>query len=167
MERQKLPEVTFERGYRVDGRTYRCDSGVREAVCVVLLGTLKDMGVFYLSLGPVNHWESPVHLGLPLRRKILAAAKALLAAPPAWFEIRHMSEFDGEDALVTFIQRFHREVWRGEYLGDREEDYVVLAVPYAEKDEAKALGARWDPELKRWKVRREQLSEAFTRWLAP
>jgi hypothetical protein len=27
-----------------------------------------------------------------------------------------------------------------------------LAVPYAQKDEAKGLGARWDPTRKRWHV---------------
>ncbi|MHA6629156.1 DUF5710 domain-containing protein [Pseudonocardia sichuanensis] len=27
---------------------------------------------------------------------------------------------------------------------------LYLDVPYAEKDEAKALGARWDPQIKRW-----------------
>jgi hypothetical protein len=27
---------------------------------------------------------------------------------------------------------------------------VELRVPYSEKDEAKALGARWDPSMKKW-----------------
>ena len=27
---------------------------------------------------------------------------------------------------------------------------VDLRVPYSEKDEAKALGARWDPSMKKW-----------------
>lgn len=27
---------------------------------------------------------------------------------------------------------------------------LLLNVPYAEKDEAKALGARWNPEIKKW-----------------
>lgn len=29
---------------------------------------------------------------------------------------------------------------------------LLLDVPYSEKDEAKKLGARWNPELKKWYV---------------
>ncbi|SFE11951.1 hypothetical protein SAMN04487819_10829 [Actinopolyspora alba] len=40
-----------------------------------------------------------------------------------------------------------------------------LDVPFAEKDEAKALGARWDPRAKRWYAPREGMS-ALRRWEA-
>ena len=43
---------------------------------------------------------------------------------------------------------------------------VYLVVPYAEKDEAKALGARWDPALKKWYRRADQDAAAFSRWQA-
>lgn len=39
-----------------------------------------------------------------------------------------------------------------------------LNVPFAEKDEAKALGARWDPARKCWYVQDRDLG-AFSRWL--
>ena len=39
-----------------------------------------------------------------------------------------------------------------------------LNVPFAEKDEAKALGARWDPARKRWYVQDKDLAP-FARWL--
>ena len=42
---------------------------------------------------------------------------------------------------------------------------IDLAVPYAEKDEAKALGARWDPARKRWYVNDPKDPEAFARWM--
>ncbi len=42
---------------------------------------------------------------------------------------------------------------------------IVLNVPYAEKDEAKALGARWNPKKKSWYVPDGQSAEAFARWL--
>ena len=29
---------------------------------------------------------------------------------------------------------------------------LILNVPYKEKDEAKALGAKWNPQLKKWYV---------------
>ena len=39
-----------------------------------------------------------------------------------------------------------------------------LSVPFAEKDEAKALGARWDPARKCWYVQDKDLGP-FERWL--
>lgn len=43
---------------------------------------------------------------------------------------------------------------------------VVLEVPYREKDQAKALGARWDPELKKWFVPHGMSTTLFRKWLA-
>lgn len=42
---------------------------------------------------------------------------------------------------------------------------LLLDVPYNEKDEAKALGARWDPELKKWYVQNERNYYKFTKWI--
>ena len=42
---------------------------------------------------------------------------------------------------------------------------VDLDVPFAEKDEAKALGARWDPACKTWYVPAGLDPDAFERWL--
>ncbi len=42
---------------------------------------------------------------------------------------------------------------------------VFLKVPFAEKDEAKRLGARWDPARKKWYVPNGVNAEAFSRWL--
>ena len=33
---------------------------------------------------------------------------------------------------------------------------LILNVPYSEKDQAKSLGARWNPELKKWYVERRK-----------
>ena len=44
---------------------------------------------------------------------------------------------------------------------------IVLKVPYAEKDEAKALGARWNKERKIWYVPDGADAALFKRWLAP
>lgn len=43
---------------------------------------------------------------------------------------------------------------------------VDLDVPFAEKDEAKALGARWDPQAKTWYVPEGKETAPFERWLA-
>ena len=41
---------------------------------------------------------------------------------------------------------------------------LLLNVPYAEKEEAKALGARWNPALKKWYVSDKDKYPAFCRW---
>lgn len=40
-----------------------------------------------------------------------------------------------------------------------------LQVPFAEKDEAKRLGARWDAARKVWYVQNTTELDAFSRWL--
>ena len=42
---------------------------------------------------------------------------------------------------------------------------IVLKVPYAEKDEAKALGARWNPTRKCWYVPDGKPTEPFAQWI--
>ena len=44
---------------------------------------------------------------------------------------------------------------------------LVLNVPFREKDQAKALGARWDPELKKWFVPKGADERPFQRWITP
>lgn len=38
---------------------------------------------------------------------------------------------------------------------------LILDVPYVQKDEAKALGARWNPEIKKWVVYEENYQDLF------
>ena len=42
---------------------------------------------------------------------------------------------------------------------------IYLTVAYAEKDQAKALGARWDALVRRWFVPEGLAVESFNRWL--
>jgi hypothetical protein len=42
---------------------------------------------------------------------------------------------------------------------------TFLNVPYAEKDQARELGARWNPARKRWYVPPGVALEPFERWL--
>jgi len=42
---------------------------------------------------------------------------------------------------------------------------TILNVPYAEKDEAKKLGAKWDSVRKKWYVPQGVNTEPFIRWL--
>jgi hypothetical protein len=43
---------------------------------------------------------------------------------------------------------------------------MFLTVPYAEKDQARELGARWNPTRKRWYVPDGVATEPFARWMA-
>lgn len=43
---------------------------------------------------------------------------------------------------------------------------TVLNVPYAEKDEAKRLGAKWDAARKKWYVPQGVNVEPFSRWVS-
>lgn len=42
---------------------------------------------------------------------------------------------------------------------------IFLKVPYAEKDEAKALGARWNSQRKLWYVPDGQAAAPFEKWI--
>lgn len=44
---------------------------------------------------------------------------------------------------------------------------VMLEVPINQKDEAKALGARWDPDARSWYVPAGRDATPFARWLPP
>lgn len=44
---------------------------------------------------------------------------------------------------------------------------MILKVPYAEKDKAKALGARWNAERKAWYVPDGTDASPFERWQSP
>lgn len=42
---------------------------------------------------------------------------------------------------------------------------LPLNVPYGDKDEAKKLGARWNPELKKWYVQNKEDYPKFAKWI--
>jgi hypothetical protein len=46
------------------------------------------------------------------------------------------------------------------------EPKTYLNVPYAQKDAAKALGARWDPAQKKWYVPGNKDISLFAQWLS-
>ncbi len=43
---------------------------------------------------------------------------------------------------------------------------IYLNVPFAQKDEAKALGARWDAAQKKWYISADKDIALFARWHA-
>lgn len=54
--------------------------------------------------------------------------------------------------------------------GNRDTDHnsamrINLKTPFAEKEEAKALGARWDPKKKCWYIQNVADLSPFARWI--
>lgn len=41
---------------------------------------------------------------------------------------------------------------------------IYIDVPYAQKDEAKLLGARWDADVRRWYITGQQDALLFSKW---
>ncbi|MES3675902.1 DUF5710 domain-containing protein [Halomonas elongata] len=44
---------------------------------------------------------------------------------------------------------------------------IDLNVPYSQKDEAKKLGAKWDPKIKKWYIKDSLALGVFEKWLPP
>ena len=42
---------------------------------------------------------------------------------------------------------------------------LILEVPYKDKDQAKALGAWWDPEMRKWFVPKGHDTKPFRQWV--
>jgi Domain of unknown function (DUF5710) len=43
-------------------------------------------------------------------------------------------------------------------------DVIYLDVPYSQKDDAKGLGARWDPKMRRWYITGNDDFLLFRKW---
>ncbi len=67
---------------------------------------------------------------------------------------------------VVNAQTVKEEVKVDKQKETKESAKVYLAVPYAEKDEAKAAGARWDRAAKSWYVREGADMDAVKSWIA-
>lgn len=169
-----LPDFQFETGICLrNARTaaFRlCPSGRSWH----LIGRLADgtpFNLFYSNT--VTSWASPARLSAGLRKKILARVREEIryaaALPPYVTEYdyttRALTTHEEDAEFSEIFARWDREVWRGQYLGDREEDYLDLEVPFAEKDQAKALGAQWDGPRRTWRVHRSKDLQTFARWL--
>lgn len=173
MSRAKLPPVSFETGllfhrsipafqYRAPRKDY------------FLIGKAGDVPFFLAYQGGVTNWWCQERLGESLRKKILGVLREEIRyseSLPSYIVEHDFRESDEQDldassrAASDVEMAFFNDVWRRIYLGDRDEDYVSLAVPFAEKDEAKAMGAKWDAQERVWKVKRQEDMSAFGRWM--
>ena len=182
--RPRLPEITFERCL-VLRWLHPWDDRWPDARRFHVIGRLEDGTPFYASWQAflsVTSWNSTVTLGQGLRGKILRQIRAELADAPTLpaYAVEHDFRSKQEDEALRcanfsalwdkeiepHLLHFHNNIFVREYLGIREEDFVHLTVPFAEKDEVKALGAKWDGSAKKWKINISE-KERFSRWIIP
>lgn len=124
--------------------------------------------------GGLTYWNSPANLGDRVRRKVLSVLRKQARhaqALPAWCGFHDWSALDqnvSHHRLSEASSDFFERRWKDATLNDRTEDYVDLNVPFAEKDEARALGALWDPARRVWRANLARLeAKRFERWLTP
>ena len=119
----------------------------------------------------MTNWFCSANLGDSLRKKILGMVRTDLRRadpPPSYITVHDLTgEADWKVASSRAEQlsmSFFKDAWRSCTLNDRDEDYIPLVVPFTEKDEAKALGAKWDGTAKVWKVNMQADLALFARW---
>lgn len=152
-----------------------CGGEPRPRTDYTIIGRLEDGKPFLLRYASgITNWTSPADLGEALRKKILSGLRQQVRyaeSLPSYLVQHDLRPTDANDPDVAarraadIEQAFFRDVWRAQYLDDRDEDYVALAVPFAEKDAAKALGAKWDGAARVWRVKRQDNMSAFARWM--
>lgn len=78
--------------------------------------------------------------------------------------LEHHAVMKREENVVWLRPDIEEDNDEGEEIMAEEDTY--LSCPYTEKNECKALGARWDADRKKWYVPAGQDLTPFTRWLA-
>ncbi|MFL9917390.1 DUF5710 domain-containing protein [Paraburkholderia fungorum] len=108
------------------------------------------------------------------RRKPLTTPDSLAIwdDPESWARARLTHEYERAEAHCRDVERELKrvETWMSLQqqrmsLQQQTVTWTILNVPYAEKDEAKALGARWDPPARKWRVPSNIDHGPFARWM--
>ncbi|MBB4861440.1 hypothetical protein HNP46_000251 [Pseudomonas nitritireducens] len=174
MARTKLPACSFEVGICLK-RLIPEFGRLIERNQLYLIGRLEDGTPFqlYYDNGYTNWWCETT-LGQSLRKKILGMLREdvrFQEKMPDFVTVHDMREADKSDLKAssdhgsTLAMAFHDDVWRERYLDDRDSDYQVLDVPYAEKGAADALGASFNGRIRKWWVKKRDDMTPFAKWL--
>src|SRR5580704_15620954 len=123
---------------------------LRAEIASLILGS--ELGIGYdpaTHAGYVDHW---VQILSDTPKEILYASA----------DAERISDY-----ILTIEQK--KEIKQTQEVGVMRQDIphaerLYLAVPYAERHEAKALGARWDAVKKAWYVGREADREKIAKW---
>lgn len=169
-----MPEVALIEGLRLSYRipSVANPSELRQVEQFLVIGRAGPDSFFLAYDRGVTRWNSPADLSEPLRRKILHALRTQArhaSSLPAWCREVDLTGHPPSvalDELSRLYAQFHQDRWRAQVLGDRDEDYVDLVVPFSEKDAAKAAGAVWDSARRVWRANLALNDRsALQRWL--
>jgi len=174
--RTKLPDVTFIEGLLVkrlfpplygDGLMPRRD--------YYIIGCVEPDVFFMLDYqGGVTSWRCKQRLGDSLRKKILNKLRKevrVLETEPDYIKVVSTEDIDivdldaGIKAAEEHYFDFFENIWLRKTLGTEPEVIIKLNVPYEEKDEAKALGAKWNSMERVWEVEQREDMSPFSKWL--
>ena len=176
MFRSKLPDIQFAQGISLHRRLPSLVGTTRDVTTWLLIGRLDGETPFLLQYTEpgMSNWSCSQTLGPSLRKKILGLVRTdVRMAQWTSFPLQShdLRALDIQDMKRGNLQAeklsidFFEQVWKRRYLGINEDDMISLRVPFAEKEQAKALGATWDPVAKAWKVLRQPDMSAFSRWM--
>ena len=175
MSRTALPVVRFDRGLLIKRHLATFGQSKRDVHVLVLIGLVGEaQEPFWLWYRDgLTQWESREHLGQPLRRKVLQLLRTTCRYTeklPSFIKTHDLRAQDAADLEIghkaneALELAFHK-CFKAEYLKEIPQQFIVLEVPFSEKDEAKKFGATWDSELKKWKISQERYTEQLARWL--
>lgn len=162
--------VSFVEGLHISFQELALNRGLEQWY---LVGYVEGQPFYlhYFGLG-VTTWDAPINLTQVLRRRILAQfKKEVRGQKQGW--LRELEFGNGtsigpalHDTLGAEATAFHTVVWRDKMLDDRDEDYIVLNVPYAQREEAQKAGAVWRGKEQVWVVHKRLDQRAVAQWIS-
>ena len=138
-----------------------------------VVGTVEQQPFYlhYLGLGATNWGSKGMPFTPTLRKRILAQfKKEVRHQDHSWLQEFSTDLFSPSSSpeqrkITAAVVEFYKTAWRDKLLDDRDEDYVVLAVPYTERAEALAAGAVWWPHKKVWAIHQKLDHGAVSKWM--
>lgn len=137
-----------------------------------LVGTIEGEPFYlhYLGMGATN-WAARDQLTPTFRKRILAQfKKEVRGQKQPWLQEFETDLFatvssPAQSAVTKAVIEFHKTAWRDRMLDDRDEDYVVLRVPYDDREKAKAAGAVWWHNQGVWAIHKKLDNGAVAQWM--
>lgn len=170
--RAALPSFEFSEGIRILRREPTWRGQWEDYIESMIIGRLTDSGEpFLVTLTKHSvYWYCVGEFSQALRSKIRGGFENLFAMEelPKFVVSHDLRESDmhpSRPAHGQLAQMFYDRVWVANYSEKWPQNYVVLAVPFEDKEEIKELGAQFDLVLRRWRVRWREDMSAFERWL--
>ena len=141
----------------------------------------KPFLLHYLNDG-LTSWTCPQFLDEKVRRRVLARLRtevreknlADVGALPGVEQVYHQradvalpKNTVGQTPaqLAERVNAFLQTEWYINTLHEHPDDFISLAVPFEEKDAAKAAGARWNSALRVWEIHRGKDLNAVAKWI--